>query len=274
MSRNEAEAYVHRPPEADPAPLIVSIPHTGTEVPTSIAERFASPQVRALPDTDWHLHHLYAFAPRLGAHLLHARYSRYVVDLNRPPDGEPLYPGRFETGLVPTTTFDGDPLYRSGAGPDAAEVAERRERYWVPYHRKLQSLIEDVKAAHGFAIVFEAHSIRSQVPKIFEGRLPDLVVGDAGSSSCDPVLSSAVLAVHAESGYESSHNHPFRGGWITRHYGRPETGVHGLQLEMAQALYMDEAPPFDFDPARAARLEPVLEATLEALLAASARLAV
>lgn len=267
-----SEAYVLRPPEAEPVPLIVSIPHTGTEVPPAIAERFASAEVAALPDTDWHLHRLYAFAPALGAHLLHARYSRYVVDLNRPPDGEPLYPGRFETGLVPTTTFDGAPLYREGEAPDAAEITERRERYWVPYHRALEALIARVRAEHGCAVVFEAHSIRSRVPKIFEDRLPDLVVGDAGSASCDPLLSRAVLTVHEQSGYESSHNHPFRGGWITRHYGRPERGVHAIQLEMAQDLYMDEAPPFAFDPVRAARLSPVLEETLRALVVASARL--
>ena len=269
--RAGVDPYHLRPPTAPPTPLVVSIPHTGTEVPPKLADRFTD-AARALADTDWHLHDLYDFVPALGGTTLHARYSRYVIDLNRPPDAAPLYPGRFETTLVPTTTFAGEALYRDGEAPDDAEVAARRETYWAPYHARLQALLEETVSKFGYALLFDAHSIRSTVPTLFEGRLPDLVLGTADGRSADPAIAEAVAAVHGASGLGHAVNRPFKGGYITRTYGRPARRVHALQLEMAQDLYMDEAPPFPYRPEKAERLRPVLEATLHTYLEAAGRL--
>lgn len=263
--------YFVREPEGAAVPLLVSIPHCGTEVPEDLRGRLASDAVRALPDTDWHLEKLYLFAARLGAKTIHARYSRYVVDLNRAPDSRPLYPGRFETSLVPVRTFHGEPLYRDGEAPDEAEVKARREAYWLPYHRRLREELEALRARFGYALLFDAHSIQSEVPTLFEGRLPDLVLGTADGASAAPALVKAVEAVHESSGLGHATNHPFKGGYITRTYGLPAERIHALQLEMAKALYMNEGPPFEWNETKAERLEPVLEETLKAFLASAAR---
>jgi len=269
MKRSDPEApYVLLEPTAPPVPLLVSIPHTGVELDGGLQARLVSDEARALPDTDWHLHRLYAFAPSLGATVLHARFSRTVVDLNRPPDASPLYPDRAETGLVPTRTFAGAPLYAPGDEPTPDEIAERVERYWRPYHDRLAAELRRLRERCGYALLFDAHSITSVVPDFFEGELPGLVLGDADGSATVPASSRAVREVLASSPYESSHNHPFKGGYITRHYGRPAEGVQALQLEMAQRLYMQEGPPFAYEPERASALEPVLVATLLAYLGA------
>lgn len=259
-----SEPYHFRPAEGRALPLLVSIPHTGTEVPGDLESRFASDIVRALPDTDWHLHDLYDFVPQLGARTLFARYSRYVVDLNRAPDSAPLYPGRYETTMVPTRTFEGEPIYREGEAPDDEEVEARRTRYWAPYHTRLQQELAELKEAHGYALLWDAHSIRSEVPLLFDGHLPQLVLGDVNGSSTARERSDAVMRVLEKSGHGHAHNAPFRGGYITRAYGRPEEGVHAVQLEMCQDIYMDESPPFPYDPARAASLAVVLKDALMA----------
>jgi len=255
--------------EGPELPLLVSVPHTGTEVPPEIAARFASAEVSALPDTDWHLQRLYDFVPRLGARLLCARYSRYVIDLNRAPDSAPLYPGRFETTLVPTRTFQGGPIYAPGAEPTPDEVRQRLGAYWEPYHARLTRELAELKQRHGYALLWDAHSIRTQVPLLFEGSLPALVLGDALGHSAHPALSKALLTVFAESPYPHSHNHPFRGGYITRQYGKPYDGVHALQLEMARATYMSEDAPFAYDLVRASQLAETLRAALTAYAAAA-----
>lgn len=260
-----------RPPEGEATPLIVSIPHTGTELPDEIAGRLTVAG-RVLADTDWHLHDLYDFAPALGATTIFARYSRYVVDLNRPPDAAPLYPGRFETTLVPATTFDGEPLYGGGDAPDDGEIARRREAYFAPYHARLEALLEETRARFGYALLFDAHSIRSTVPSLFEGRLPDLVLGTADGRAAAAPIAEAVAASNAASGLGHAVDRPFKGGYITRRYGRPKEHVHALQLEMAQDLYMDEAPPFSYRPDLATRLRPVLRAALSTFLEAADRL--
>jgi len=258
------------------SPLIVSIPHCGVEVPSEVARGFASAAVANLPDTDWHLGRLYAFAEALGAATLSARYSRYVVDLNRPLDAAPLYPGRFETGLLPLQTFTGEAIYRRGRAPDEAERARRVEAYYRPYHDALQALLDEARAQFGYALLFEAHSIPSELPLLFEGRLPDAVVGDAQEQSAHPALSEALCAA-LRGGEEGSvalkvaRNHPFKGGWNTRHYGRPSEGVHALQLELSQRGYMIEGPPFRYDSRRAEALIPILRRALQALLEVGAR---
>lgn len=251
------------------SPLVVSMPHCGTALSPGLKERLTT-AARALPDTDWHIPRLYDFAPAMGATVLSARYSRYVVDLNRPPGNESLYPGQATTGLCPETLFDGTLLYADGRGPDESEVAERVEIYWRPYHDALAEEIARVKARHGFALVYDAHSIRSHVPRLFKGRLPDLNLGTVMGKSCPSSLREALALVLAEI---STHGHQavvdgrFIGGYITRHYGRPDENVFAVQMELAQAAYMDEHPPFEYRDARAESFKRHLKRILETLIA-------
>lgn len=255
-------------------PLVISMPHCGTALASGLAERL-TPEALTLSDTDWHIPRLYDFAggpsgSGLGATLLSARFSRYVVDLNRPPGGESLYPGQATTGLCPDTLFDGRPLYRDGQAPDAAEIAARVDAYWRPYHDALAAELDRVKARHGFALLYDAHSIRSRVPRLFDGRLPDLNLGTARGTSAAPDLVARVIAVMekatAAEGLTCVTDGRFVGGHITRWYGRPSENVHALQMELAQDRYMDEdGPPFAYRPERAERLRRVLAPLLETL---------
>ena len=254
------------------APLLVSLPHDGTAIPDAIARRM-TPAALRVPDTDWHVGQLYAFAEELGASLIAPRWSRYVVDLNRPPDGHALYPGRSETALVPVDTFAGEPIYRDGEIPDADEIAGRVQDYWRPYHHALQEELQRLHARHGGVVLWDGHSIRSRVPMFFEGRLPDFNLGTAGGTSCSPPLQerlAAVLREHAGGDGVHGHDHVvngrFKGGYITRHYGRPESGIDAVQLELAQCTYMDE-DGFEFRPARAAGVQRVIRALLQTCLA-------
>lgn len=257
------------------APLLVSMPHVGTYAPPAIAARWTD-EARHVPDTDWHLERLYDFVAGMGASVLVATHSRYVVDLNRPPDGSSLYPGQSVTGLCPVDTFDDTPVYRDPADvPGEAEVAARREAIWRPYHEQLDSELSRLHAEHGVALLWDAHSIRSVLPRFFEGKLPDLNLGSGKGASCAPSLAEAVYAVAREAGpqgYTSVLNGRFTGGYITRHYGRPEQGFHAIQLEMTQSSYMQEALPFDYLPERATRIQPVLQRMVQAALDEALRL--
>lgn len=249
------------------APLLIDLPHAGTRVPDAIGACLTA-VARTVPDTDWHVEKLYAFARASGVTLIAATHSRYVVDLNRDPDGAPLYPGADNTELCPTRTFANEPLYKDDKVPDAAEIAVRRAEYFAPYHALLAAEVERVRARHGYAILLDGHSIRSQVPRFFAGRLPDLNLGTADGASCAPSVQAAaggVIAGAAE--FTSVVNGRFKGGYVTRHYGSPSRGVHALQLEVAQACYMDEDPPFPWNAARAAALVSLLERLVAALLA-------
>lgn len=251
--------------ERGSAPLLISMPHHGTRLPPGFAQRLAQ-GARALPDTDWHVSRLYAFARELGASLLMPQYSRYVVDLNRPPDDAALYPGQNGTGLCPLRRFDGGPVYRDGQEPNAAEVAERRQRYWQPYHDALGDELARLRARHSRVLLWEAHSIRSECPFLFDGRLPDFNIGTADGRSCDPqrqARSEACLA--AQGAYSWVANGRFKGGYITRHYGRPEIGIDAVQLELAQHNYLDEAS-FVWLPERAVHLQAAIRALLVAAL--------
>ncbi|AVP57604.1 N-formylglutamate deformylase [Pulveribacter suum] len=248
------------------APLLLSIPHSGTHVPPAIAARL-SERGRQLPDTDWHLERLYGFARELGATLLVATHSRYVIDLNRPPDDASLYPGQNVTGLCPVDSFDELALYPAGDVPCADEVAGRRDAVWAPYHAQLRQELDRLRQAHGRVVLWEAHSIRSVLPRFFEGRLPDLNLGTADGKSCDPALARRLLAVaQAAPDYSSVLNGRFKGGYITRQYGEPARGIHAVQLELTQCSYMQEALPFDYLPREAARVQPVLRQLLQAAL--------
>ncbi|MCG6117774.1 MAG: N-formylglutamate deformylase [Aquimonas sp.] len=248
-------------------PLLISLPHDGTAIPDDIAEHMLD-SARRVPDTDWHVSTLYDFARELGASLLVPRYSRYVIDLNRPPDGAALYPGRSETGLCPLQGFSGEPLYRSGHhSPDADEVERRRQRYWQPYHAALAGELARIKSAHGRALLWEGHSIRSEVPMLFDGRLPDLNLGTADGASCGALRLQALEALlSAQQHYSWVSNGRFKGGYITRHYGRPHEGVEAIQLELAQSTYMDERSQ-RYDAVRAGRLQALLRRMLELVVA-------
>jgi N-formylglutamate deformylase len=247
-------------------PLLVSMPHVGTDIPDDIAARLA-PCALAKADTDWHLAELYGFAAEMGASTLAARWSRYVIDLNRPPEDSNLYPGLDTTGLCPVDTFGRERLYQEGMAPTEAEVQQRLERYWRPYHQQLRAELERLLALHGRVVLWDAHSIASKVPRFFDGRLPDLNFGTAEGRSCAPGLEQAVLGLaRAQDDFSVALNARFKGGYITRHYGQPAANVHALQLEMCQCLYMNEAPPFEYRPEVAAGVQPLLRRMLEAAL--------
>lgn len=246
------------------APLLVSLPHDGSEIPHDIAERMTATARRA-PDTDWHVSRLYAFAMEMGASVLVPRYSRYVIDLNRPSDDTSLYPGQNTTGLCPSRQFTGAPVYEAGGEPTPGEIAQRIEQYWQPYHTALQAELRRLHAMHGRVLLWEGHSIRgSDVPFLFEGRLPDLNLGTAGGTSCSPALQARIEAVlAAQSRYDWVANGRFRGGYITRHYAAPAEGIETVQLEISQRIYMDEAS-FAYDAPRAAQAQAIIRTLLEA----------
>ncbi len=253
--------------ERGDTPLVVDVPHAGTHVPPAIAARL-TPAARMVPDTDWHVEKLFAVARAAGTTLLVATHSRYVVDLNRDPSGAALYPGADNTELCPTRTFAGEPIYAAGDAPDAAEVAARRNEYFDPYHKLLAAEIERVRTQHGHAILLDGHSIRSRVPRFFAGRLPDLNLGTADGASCAPsVQQAAALVLAGTTEFSAIVNGRFKGGYVTRHYGAPAHGVHALQLEIAQACYMDESPPYRWNAVQAKALTSVLERLVDALLA-------
>ena len=246
-------------------PLLLSLPHDGSEIPPNLAARMTD-AARLAPDTDWHVSRLYAFARGLGASLLVPRFSRYVVDLNRPPDDASLYPGRNTTGLCPATEFSGAPVYREGCEPDRTEVRARVDTYWRPYHQALRSELSRMRAEHGRAVLWEGHSIRGEVPFLFEGRLPDLNLGTAGGTSCSQALQARLEAVLAgQDACDWVANGRFKGGYITRHYGDPEGGVEAVQLEISQRTYMDEDSR-DYDTEKAAQLQVLLRRLLESAL--------
>lgn len=249
------------------SPLLISLPHVGTAIPGDLRDRYAE-RALAVEDTDWHLDQLYDFARALGASVLVPTCSRYVIDLNRPPDNLPMYPGANNTELCPTRFFSGEALYRDERGvPDASEVARRRELYWKPYHDALAEELDSLRTRHGHAVLFDGHSIKSELPWLFDGRLPDLNLGTASGASCAPALRAALAGVLAgQSGFTQVVDGRFKGGYITRHYGRPEEGIHAVQLEMALRCYMEEKAPFAPDPARAAAVLTVLRPLVRAML--------
>ena len=247
--------------------LLISMPHVGTFVPPALAARFTD-EARRVPDTDWHLERLYDFADELGASVLVATHSRYVIDLNRAPDGASLYPGQSVTGLCPVDTFDDTPIYAAGDVPGEVEIAARRDAVWQPYHAKLTEALAQIKAQHGVAALWDAHSIRSVLPRFFDGKLPDLNLGTGKGISCDPALAQTLLAIAERApGYTGVLNGRFTGGYITRHHGNPAQNVHAVQLEMTQSSYMQEALPFDYLPNVAAGVQPHVRRMIEAVLA-------
>ena len=255
------------------SPVILGLPHTGTGLPNAVREALNERGLE-LADTDWHVERLYAgLLP--GASTVRARFHRYLVDANRDPDGTSLYPGQATTGLVPLTDFDGHAIWREGHLPDEAEVRARVLAWHAPYHRALSRQIERVRRRHGVAILHDCHSIRSRVPRLFDGCLPDLNVGTDGGTTCDARVERAVVeAAGRAPSLSSVLNGRFRGGWTTRRYGRPASGVHAIQMETAQSAYlMAEEAPWTYDDERAERLRATLADALGALEALAPRLA-
>jgi N-formylglutamate deformylase len=250
-------------------PLLISIPHCGVHIPADLQANYL-PRALAVEDTDWHLQHLYSFAQGMGASVLTPQTSRYVIDLNRPPNDAPMYPGAANTELCPTRFFTGEPLYREGCEPDLAERERRRERHWQPYHDALQSELNRIKAAHGFALLWDAHSIRSEIPWLFDGRLPDMNIGTANGEAAHASIAQAAANACAEfDGFSHVVNGRFKGGYITRHCGQPAQHVHAVQLEMCQSTYMQEHAPFAYDEAKAAAVQAVVQQMLVAALGAA-----
>jgi N-formylglutamate deformylase len=253
------------------APLIVSIPHAGTEL-LGFEPAFVSPWL-ARKDADWRLDALYDFVAPLGATVVRTRLSRSIIDVNRDPSGVSLYPGQATTELVPTTTFDGEPLYRQGLTPDAADIAERRRLYFDPYHAALASEIARLRQKHQRVALFDAHSIRSIIPRLFDGELPVFNLGTNSGSSCDRRLRETITAVLAASGQTSVVDGRFKGGWITRSFGRPSEGVEAVQLELACRAYMQEPErpspenwPTPIDDNRATPTRATIKRVLETIL--------
>ena len=256
------------------APLVVAFPHTGVDLPDDAADGLVSPWL-ARRDADWWIDALYDFAGAMGATTVRTAISRTVIDVNRDPSGASLYPGQVTTELCPTTTFDGEPLYRPGRAPDAAEIARRSADYFIPYHEALAAQLARLQERHPRVVLYDAHSIRSRVPRLFDGELPQFNIGTYDGKSCDAVLTDAVAELCTASGRSWVVNGRFKGGWTTRRYGAPATGVHALQMELACRGYMIEPPgaptpetwPTPYTAEVAAPLRRVLTDILDACLA-------
>lgn len=247
------------------SPLVLGLPHTGTDLPGDIHSAL-NDTGRAMADTDWHIHDLYHGLAE-DVTTVRTRIHRYAVDVNRDPRGVSLYPGQNTTSLCPLTDFDGVPIYPEGAAPDAAEIERRGALYHAPYHAALQSELDRVKALHGYAILFDCHSIRSVIPFLFDGVLPDFNIGTNDGQTCDPALTAMVTArCQTSEGFSTVVNGRFKGGWTTRHYAQPDAGLHTIQMELAQSTYMLEHPPWSYEPERAARLRARLALILNDLI--------
>lgn len=249
-------------------PLLISLPHVGICIAEALRERYL-PTALAVPDTDWHLDRLYAFAhEELGASLIVPRYSRYLIDLNRPPENLPMYPGANNTELCPTRAFTGEPIYRDGCAPDLEEVARRIAEFWRPYHAALDAELQRLRAAHGYALLWDGHSIKSELPWLFDGRLPELNLGTASGTSCAPSLRHRLATVlGTQRHYSQVLDGRFKGGHITRHYGQPAQDIHAVQMEMCWSTYLrEEATPFAYDETKATQVQPLLRQLLQTML--------
>lgn len=248
-------------------PIILSVPHCGTNFPDELRSEYKSALIEAPDDTDWFVHKLYDFGMEMGITMIHANYSRWVIDLNRDPESKPLYSdGRIITALCPTTTFFGENIYADNREEVKSEEVRRRvETYYNPYHQKLTALIAEKKRKFGKVLLWDCHSIRQEVPTIHKEKFPDLILGDADGASCSSELIEATVASLQKSEYSFSHNHPFKGGYITRHFGKPNQNVYALQLEMSKCMYMDDGEE-NYHNSRAHQMRTLLKSTLELMI--------
>lgn len=250
-------------------PLLISAPHAGTHVPPDLQARMTA-EGRAIADTDWNIDQLYHFARAINASLLVATHSRYVIDLNRPPDGKALYPGQRNTGLCPVETFDGAPLWQPGQEPTPDEIDSRRRSIWQPYHDRIADTLAAAKARHGHALLWDAHSIRGRVPQLFDGRLPDFNIGTNDGATCPDRIANDLACLASEAGHTAIVNGRFKGGYITRHYGNPAANIFAVQLELVQDTYMLETPPWTLAQDKARSVSGVIERLVRHFAAAFA----
>jgi N-formylglutamate deformylase len=244
-------------------PVLISVPHCGTEFPDELKLQYKANMIAVPDDTDWFVNKLYDFAPSLGITMITAVYGRWVIDLNRDPESKPLYTdGRIITGLCPTTDFLGNNIYNDSRNEvTKADIDERLQKYYWPYHRKLNELLQDIKSKFGTVLLWDCHSIRQIVPSIFKDKFPDLILGSDDEKSAGKKMIEAALQNLKSAGYSVNHNFPFKGGYITRHYGRPSENQHALQLEMTKVNYMDDAE-LKYDAGRADSIRDLLKRTL------------
>ncbi|MBS1505113.1 MAG: N-formylglutamate amidohydrolase [Bacteroidetes bacterium] len=259
--------FTIQPATAPEVPILISVPHCGTAFPDELKEQYKPSLIKAPDDTDWFVHQLYDFAPAMGMTLIAAKYSRWVIDLNRDPKSKPLYTdGRIITGLCPTTTFLGEPLYHDERNEvDPEEVDRRLEKYYWPYHQQLSDRLTRLKNKFGKVLLWDCHSIRQVVPSIQKEKFPDLILGDADETSAAPHLIETTLSVLGQNNYSLSHNHPFKGGFITRHFGKPADNVHALQLEMTKVNYMDDSET-RYSETRANKMRALLQKNFSQLI--------
>ncbi len=250
------------------SPLVLAQPHGGIEIPQPILRRL-NQNGQAMEDTDWHISRLYdGLIDKVT--VVSTPVHRYVIDANRDPSDQSLYPGQNTTSLCPTTTFDGHPIYLEGEEPSQDEIRDRLQQYHAPYHDALREQLERVHQIHGFVILYDCHSIRSLVPYLFDGKLPDFNIGSNNGQSCDPYIEATVESICArESRYSHVVNGRFKGGWTTRHYGRPQAGFHAIQMELAQCNYMQEKAPWHYDGSKADILRNALQNILQGILNSS-----
>lgn len=266
MTDDSNDPFVVLQPDGPRLPILISIPHCGTEFPPELQDRFL-PEILEYPDdTDWFVHSLYDFCERHGVTIIQSRYSRYVIDLNRDPAGQNLYDdGRTETGLLPDKTFAGAPLYKDGRGPTPCEVEERLLKYFVPYYRKIESVLRELRLTSRQVMLWDAHSIPRHVPSVRAEPFPDLMLGNQDGKTAHPKLVELALAKLSRGNrFKVANNNPFKGGYITRYFGKPANRVHALQLEMSQDVYLDPEKG-TFDSARAERIQPILHDTIMSL---------
>lgn len=261
------EIFTIAEPQAAEVPILLSVPHCGTHFPDEVREYYAPDLIEAPDDTDWFVDKLYDFAPDMGMTMISARISRWVIDLNRDPEEKPLYSdGRIITGLCPTTSFFGESIYRDGRKlVDPMEVARRRSRYFIPYHAKVQELLDGLRQRHGKVLLWDCHSIRQLVPTIQKEKFPDLILGDADGTSASPGLIEVALSTLDHSAYQTRHNFPFKGGYITRQFGKPGMGQHALQLEMTKVNYMDTSER-TYDEEKAEAMRTILKSVFQKLI--------
>ncbi len=252
-------------PKSPRIPILVSVPHAGILFPKEVLEKM-DPEKAAFPeDTDWFVDQLYGFCSEMGITMIVANYSRCVVDLNRDPNNIPLYKdGRVITDVVSVTDFNGAPIYKDEYKPNETEIQNRLDHYFFPYHHKIEEILADLKKEFGVALLFDAHSIKKNVPGIQKDDFPQVILGDNDETSAHPELIQTAVESLSGKSFNFSHNFPFKGGFITRSFGKPEQNIHALQLEMTKTNYMNDSET-EYDLERAEKIQQILKITLQNL---------
>jgi N-formylglutamate deformylase len=256
---------VHKSP-GKPAPILLSIPHCGTAFPKELINEYEPELYKEQDDTDWFVDQLYDFANAMGITTISAVYSRWVIDLNRHPENRDLYSdGRLITGLCPVTNFLGNAIYKDGRKSIAEDEIQRRlAAYYLPYHQKIAEHLMALKERFGQVLLWDCHSIRKSLPALHKEPFSDLIISDADGQSSAAKLSDTAFLHLSSSTYSVKRNYPFKGGYITRHFGKPKENQHAIQLEMSKNVYMDDLEKTYVDK-KAQKIQTLLKSTLEKL---------